>query len=68
MKTQFGRDFTAQPYGVNTVGGFPFLFNVMLPVAKGGGIEKAWKAGCTGNFIVGCPSGTQTRGLVQSAC
>lgn len=54
LKSQFGRDFTANPYGINTVGCFPFLFNIMLPVAiKTGSIEAAWKAGCTGNFIVG---------------
>ena len=23
MKEQYGRDFTAQPYGINTVGGTP---------------------------------------------
>ena len=54
MKTQFGRDFCAQPYGVNTVGAFPFLFGIMGPVVWGGGtIEEAWKVGCCGNFIVG---------------
>jgi AGZA family xanthine/uracil permease-like MFS transporter len=54
MKTQFGREFTAQPYGINTVGGFPFLFNVMGPIMwSGGTAEDAWKAGCTGNFLVG---------------
>lgn len=54
MKTQFGREFTAQPYGINTVGGFPFLFGVMGPIVWGGGtVEDAWKAGCTGNFLVG---------------
>lgn len=54
MKAMFGRDFTAQPYGVNTVGGFPFLFNIMLPIAIAtGSIEKAWEAGCSCNFLVG---------------
>ena len=54
MKTQFGRDFTAQPYGINTVGMFPTLFNIMLPVAiTTGSVEKAWKVGCTANFVVG---------------
>ena len=47
-------DFCAQPYGVNTVGAFPFLFGIMGPVVWGGGtIEEAWKVGCCGNFIVG---------------
>ena len=27
-----GRDFTAQPYGLNTVGGFPFAFGIALSV------------------------------------
>ena len=54
MKAQFGRDFTAQPYGINTVGMYPTLFNIMLPVAaSSGSIETAWKAGCTANFVVG---------------
>lgn len=54
MKTQFGRDFTAQPYGINTVGMYPTLFNIMLPVAiSSGSFETAWKAGCTANFVVG---------------
>ena len=62
MKTQYGRDFTAQPYGINTVGAYPFLFDIMLPIALGAPangtdigtpLETAWKAGCTGNFIVG---------------
>ena len=54
MKAQFGRDFTAQPYGINTVGMYPTLLNIMLPVAiTTGSVEKAWKAGCTANFVVG---------------
>ena len=54
MKAQFGRDFTAQPYGINTVGMYPTLFNIMLPVAiSSGSFETAWKAGCTANFVVG---------------
>ena len=35
MKEQYGRDFTAQPYGINTVGAFPFLFGIMMPTAFG---------------------------------
>lgn len=27
-----GREFTAQPYGLNTVGGFPFVFGIALSV------------------------------------
>ena len=54
MKAQFSRDFTAQPYGINTVGMYPTLLNIMLPVAiTTGSVEKAWKAGCTANFVVG---------------
>lgn len=54
MKAQFGRDFTAQPYGINTIGMYPTLFNIMLPVAiASGSVEKAWQAGCTANFVVG---------------
>lgn len=54
LSIQFGREFTAQPYGINTVGAFPFLFGIMLPIAiQTGSLEMAWKAGVTGNFIVG---------------
>jgi AGZA family xanthine/uracil permease-like MFS transporter len=68
MATQYGRDFVAQPYGVNTVGAFPFIFGIMGPiithgysdvghggdyVITGDDIIKGWKAGCAGNFIVG---------------
>ena len=31
-KKHGGRDFTAQPYGLNTVGGFPFCFGIALAV------------------------------------
>ena len=31
-KNNGGRDFTAQPYGLNTVGGFPFAFGIALSV------------------------------------
>ena len=57
MKEQYGRDFTAQPYGINTVGAFPFIFDIMLPIAAPWGanlgLETAWKVGCASNFIVG---------------
>ena len=59
MKEQYGRDFTAQPYGINTVGAFPFIFDIMLPIVFGTPmagatpLETAWKVGCASNFIVG---------------
>jgi len=50
--SQFGRDFTANPYGINTVGAFPFVFGIMLPVVlKGGTVTQAWQAGVAGNFL-----------------
>lgn len=30
MAKKFGRPFTAQPYGLNTAGGFPFIFGTWI--------------------------------------
>ena len=57
-------DFTALPYGINTVSLFAYVFLVMLPVRLGGlsagldseqAAELAWKAGlvaCLGSGII----------------
>ena len=53
-----GRQYTAQPYGLNTPAAFAFIFNIMYTVyfAEGGGDEafiKGYKVALAANFITG---------------
>jgi AGZA family xanthine/uracil permease-like MFS transporter len=53
-----GRQYTAQPYGLNTPAAFAFVFNIMYAVffAEGGGDEafiKGYKVALAANFITG---------------
>ena len=60
LTKKYDHPYTAQPYGLNTAGGFPFLFGIMGPVFsnyEGTVIEKiemAWKVTVGANFITGC--------------
>lgn len=65
MKVKFGRPFTAQPYGLNTAGGFPFIFGILYGVyfattpaddsieAENDRVELAWRVTVTANFLTG---------------
>jgi AGZA family xanthine/uracil permease-like MFS transporter len=61
MTKQKGRLFTAQPYGLNTSGAFPFIFNIMLPIALGAicdvpadkRVEVAYQVCVAANFLTG---------------
>jgi adenine/guanine/hypoxanthine permease len=56
-----GRQYTAQPYGLNTPAAFSFIFNIMFPVyfqnvdAMGptAAFSKAYKVAIAANFITG---------------
>lgn len=69
MARKYQRAFTAQPYGFNTAGGFPFIFGIIYgvyyshPCASEGAdctldeenarIELAWKVCVSANFLTG---------------
>jgi adenine/guanine/hypoxanthine permease len=58
MSTKYGRQYTAQPYGLNTPAAFAFIFNIMYTVffAEGGGDEaflKGYKVALAANFVTG---------------
>lgn len=53
-----GRQYTAQPYGLNTPAAFAFVFNIIYPVffTEGGGdagFIKGYKVALAANFITG---------------
>jgi AGZA family xanthine/uracil permease-like MFS transporter len=58
MSNKYGRQYTAQPYGLNTPGAFAFVYNIMYTVffAGGGGDEafiKGYKVALAANFVTG---------------
>ena len=67
MSKKFNKPFTAQPYGLNTAGGFPFVFGIMYGVynayqcpengcdvdQENTRVELAWKVCVTANFLTG---------------
>lgn len=66
MSKKFNKPFTAQPYGLNTAGGFPFVFGIIYAVYKANAcpeectleqenarVELAWKVCVSANFLTG---------------
>lgn len=58
LSNSCGRQYTAQPYGLNTPAAFSFVFNVMYAVffQEGGGdagFVKGYKVALAANFITG---------------
>lgn len=63
LTKKYNHPYTAQPYGLNTAGGFPFIFGIMYGVffsAEGQAIEDegerfelAWRVCVSANFITG---------------
>jgi adenine/guanine/hypoxanthine permease len=58
MTNKYGRQYTAQPYGLNTPAAFAFVFNIIYTVffAEGGGDEAfmtAYKVALAANFVTG---------------
>lgn len=58
LTKKYNRQYTAQPYGINTPGAFAFVFNIIYTVffTEGGGDEaflKAYKVALAANFITG---------------
>jgi adenine/guanine/hypoxanthine permease len=58
MTNKYGRQYTAQPYGLNTPGAFAFVYNIIYTVffAGGGGDEaflKGYKVALAANFVTG---------------
>jgi len=55
---QYNRQYTANPYGINTPAAFTVIFGVLYPTffAEGGGdagISKAYQVALAANFVVG---------------
>ncbi|VEU39659.1 unnamed protein product [Pseudo-nitzschia multistriata] len=58
LTNKYKRQYTAQPYGINTPGAFAFVFNIIYNVffTEGGGDEafvKGYKVSLAANFITG---------------
>jgi AGZA family xanthine/uracil permease-like MFS transporter len=58
LTNKYGRQYTAQPYGINTPGAFAFVFNIVYSIffSEGGGDEafiKGYKVALAANFITG---------------
>eukprot|EP00283_Hemiselmis_rufescens_P021848 CAMPEP_0173438638 /NCGR_PEP_ID=MMETSP1357-20121228/20522_1 /TAXON_ID=77926 /ORGANISM="Hemiselmis rufescens, Strain PCC563" /LENGTH=636 /DNA_ID=CAMNT_0014403947 /DNA_START=20 /DNA_END=1927 /DNA_ORIENTATION=- len=68
MTRTTGRQYTAQPYGINTVAAFAFVFTIMIPVfvsewsasgfsedpdVKRKAFQTAYNVAVAGNFVVG---------------
>ncbi|KAG7343397.1 permease transmembrane protein [Nitzschia inconspicua] len=58
MTNKYGRQYTAQPYGLNTPGAFAFVYNIIYSIffAEGGGDEafiKGYKVALAANFVTG---------------
>jgi len=63
MTKKYNKPYTAQPYGLNTAGGFPFIFGIMYGVFfstegqaiedEGERFELAWRVCVSANFITG---------------
>lgn len=58
MSNKYGRQYTAQPYGLNTPGAFAFVFNIIYTIffTEGGGNEafiKGYKVALAANFVTG---------------
>ena len=58
LTNKYKRQYTAQPYGINTPGAFAFVYNIIYSVffAEGGGDEafiKGYKVALAANFITG---------------
>lgn len=58
MSIRCGRQYTAQPYGLNTPGAFAFIFNIIFAVffASGGGdagFIKGYDISLAANFVTG---------------
>ena len=68
LANKYQKPYTAQPYGLNTAGGFPFIFGIIYGVffsyecagetcTEAEEIERvtiAWQVCVTGNFLTGC--------------
>jgi len=58
LTQKYNRQYTAQPYGINTPGAFAFVFNIIYAIffSEGGGDEafiKGYKVALAANFITG---------------
>ena len=58
MTNKYGRQYTAQPYGLNTPGAFAFVYNIIYTVffAEGGGDDafiKGYRVALAANFVTG---------------
>jgi len=58
LTNKYKRQYTAQPYGINTPGAFAFVFNILYNVffSEGGGdaaFIKGYKVSLAANFITG---------------
>jgi AGZA family xanthine/uracil permease-like MFS transporter len=58
MTNKYGRQYTAQPYGLNTPGAFAFVYNIIYTLFfQGGGGDDAfltgYKVALAANFITG---------------
>ncbi|KAL3893403.1 MAG: hypothetical protein SGARI_008196 [Bacillariaceae sp.] len=67
LANKYQRAYTAQPYGLNTAGGFPFIFGIIYGVffafqcegdvgTEAEGIDRvtqAWQVCVSANFITG---------------
>lgn len=58
LTNHYGRQYTAQPYGLNTPGAFAFVFNIIYTVffSNGGGDDGfvlAYKVALAANFVTG---------------
>jgi AGZA family xanthine/uracil permease-like MFS transporter len=68
LSNQYKKSYTAQPYGLNTAGGFPFIFGILYGVffnyqcagdtcTEAEEIDRvtmAWQVCVTANFLTGC--------------
>jgi len=58
MTMKYGRQYTAQPYGLNTPGAFAFVYNIIYTVffSEGGGdagFIQGYKVALAANFVTG---------------
>ena len=58
MSNHYGRQYTAQPYGLNTPAAFAFVFNIIYPVffSNGGGdagFILGYRVALAANFVTG---------------
>jgi adenine/guanine/hypoxanthine permease len=58
MTNKYGRQYTAQPYGLNTPGAFAFVYNIIYTVffSEGGGDQafiKGYNVALAANFVTG---------------